>query len=62
MSKPLDIVIYGATSFVAKQVIRHFVDHYGVNQGVRWAIAGRNLTSLETIKRDLGVVAQTCRS
>lgn len=59
MAKPFDIVIYGATSFVGKQVIRHFLDHYGVHQGVRWAIAGRNLKALEQVKIDLGPSAQS---
>jgi short subunit dehydrogenase-like uncharacterized protein len=52
--RPYDVVLYGATGFVGKQTVQYFVQHTVKGQ-VRWAIAGRNLQKLESVKANLGV-------
>jgi short subunit dehydrogenase-like uncharacterized protein len=46
-----DIVLFGATGFTGKLVAEYLARH--APKGVRWAIAGRNKSKLETVKRDL---------
>lgn len=49
-----DVVIYGATSFVGKLVVEHFVRTHGVGQGLSWAIAGRSQAKLDEVRRQQG--------
>jgi short subunit dehydrogenase-like uncharacterized protein len=54
----LDVVIYGATGFVGRQVAGYFAAH--APPGVRWAVAGRSREKLEGLcerlgKSDIGV-------
>jgi short subunit dehydrogenase-like uncharacterized protein len=44
-SREFDVVLYGATGFVGRQTIRHFVDR--APPGLRWAVAGRSAQRLE---------------
>lgn len=46
-----DVVIYGATGFTGTQVAEYFDDHVGGL--LRWAIAGRNATTLAELRTDL---------
>jgi short subunit dehydrogenase-like uncharacterized protein len=46
-----DIVLFGATGFTGKLVAEYLARH--APKGVRWAIAGRNRTKLEAVKREL---------
>lgn len=52
--KKHDVVIYGATSFVGKLVVAHFVSTHGVGRGLSWAIAGRSQAKLEAVRRQQG--------
>jgi len=47
-----DIVLFGATGFTGKLVAEYLARHAGAKT-VRWAIAGRNRSKLEAVKRDL---------
>jgi short subunit dehydrogenase-like uncharacterized protein len=54
MSKRLyDLVIYGASGFVGKQVVRYLLTHAKAS-GLRWALAGRDRQRLEAVKHQIG--------
>lgn len=48
-----DVVVLGATGFCGSLAVRHLARRYGVNQAVKWAIAGRSQGKLDSVKRDL---------
>ncbi|MFT7624794.1 MAG: short subunit dehydrogenase-like uncharacterized protein [Myxococcota bacterium] len=50
--RPFDVVLYGATGFTGGQTARYFAKH--APAGLRWAVAGRNRTKLETIQKETG--------
>lgn len=46
-----DVVLYGATGFVGRQTVAHFVRHGG---GLHWALAGRSPQRLQEVRRQAG--------
>ncbi len=50
----LDIVVFGATSFVGQIICRHLVDRHGSDGPLRWAIAGRNESKLAEVAAATG--------
>jgi len=48
--KNYDIVIFGATSFVGKILVRYMAETFGCDGDIRWAIAGRSQSKLEQIQ------------
>jgi short subunit dehydrogenase-like uncharacterized protein len=59
MSTPkFDIVIYGATSFAGQIVTKYLMKTYGLNQTVSWAVAGRSIEKLTTVRDALGAGAE----
>ena len=50
--RDFDIILWGATGFTGSLVARHLVDTYGAD--LNWAMAGRNLEKLETVRAQLG--------
>jgi short subunit dehydrogenase-like uncharacterized protein len=52
-----DVVLYGASGFVGRQTVKYFAEHPNSKE-VRWAIAGRNRQKLETVKAQVGGLAQ----
>jgi short subunit dehydrogenase-like uncharacterized protein len=48
-----DVVLLGATGFTGRLGARHLAKTYGVNQTVRWAIAGRSQAKLDKVKTEL---------
>ena len=50
----LDLVVFGATSFVGQILCRHLVDRHGTSGSLRWAIAGRSASKLDQVARDTG--------
>lgn len=54
MTQPsYDVVLYGATGFTGRQAAWYFAENVDSTK-VRWALAGRNLRKLETLKANLG--------
>lgn len=53
------LIVYGATSFVGQLLTRYLFDNYGVNQSLRWAIAGRSASKLNEVRNNLGAEAQS---
>ena len=64
MSKPsLDVVVFGATSFVGQILCRYLLREFGSKsqpgaRKLRWAIAGRSRPKLEAMVSSLGPVAK----
>lgn len=54
MEKKFDIVLWGASSFAGEIAAKYIAKQYGNRPtGLKWAIAGRNLKKLESIKTKL---------
>ncbi len=51
-SRPLDIVLWGATGFTGQLVAEYLVKHTS-DSDLRWALAGRSEAKLESVRRDL---------
>ena len=51
MDRDFQIVVWGATGFTGQIVTEYLHDHYG--DQIRWAIAGRNLEKLQSVKKQL---------
>ena len=54
MSKPLDVIVFGATSFVGQILVRHLWARHGIEGEVRWGIAGRSRDKLDAVRASLG--------
>lgn len=52
--RPLDLVVFGATSFVGQILCTHLVDRHGIDGPLRWAIAGRSEAKLAQVAADTG--------
>ena len=50
----LDLVVFGATSFVGQILCRYLVERHGTSGPLRWAIAGRNASKLDEVARSTG--------
>ncbi len=55
MTKPFDIIVFGATGFTGRLVAGYLHTTYGVGGDVAWAMAGRNLGKLEQVRGELGM-------
>ncbi|WP_334014975.1 saccharopine dehydrogenase family protein [Alteromonas sp. S167] len=53
--REFDVVIFGATGFTGKLVAEYFQAQYGNDSSVKWAVAGRNETKLNDVKKELGI-------
>ena len=49
-----DVVLYGASGFVGRQTVAHFVRHAG---NLRWALAGRSAERLAAVRSDCDATA-----
>ncbi|MGI8937670.1 MAG: saccharopine dehydrogenase family protein [Iamia sp.] len=52
--RPLDLVVFGATSFVGQLLCAYLVERHGSEGPVRWAMAGRNDQKLAEVAADVG--------
>mmetsp|Transcript_9726 Transcript_9726/g.16065 ORF Transcript_9726/g.16065 Transcript_9726/m.16065 type:complete len:445 (-) Transcript_9726:771-2105(-) len=50
--KRFDVVVWGCTGFTGKLTCEYLSKQY-VNTGLKWAIAGRNMEAMESIKQSL---------
>jgi short subunit dehydrogenase-like uncharacterized protein len=53
--RDLGIVIYGATGYTGRLVVEYFNRQYGVDGDISWAMAGRSLDKLISVRDELGV-------
>lgn len=56
---PLQIVVFGATSFVGQILSRYLFNRHGANGELRWAIAGRSHAKLAQLRASLGAGAES---
>jgi short subunit dehydrogenase-like uncharacterized protein len=54
-SAEFDVVIYGATGFTGRLVAEYMNETYGVGNDVAWAMAGRSLEKLKTVRDEMGI-------
>jgi short subunit dehydrogenase-like uncharacterized protein len=58
-SSKFDIVVYGATGFTGQLVAEYFAAHYTGNSDPKWAMAGRSLAKLASVRDAIGAPADT---
>ncbi|MEO1651985.1 MAG: saccharopine dehydrogenase NADP-binding domain-containing protein [Bacteroidota bacterium] len=51
--REFDIIVWGASGFTGKLVAEYLYGKYGVNQSVKWAMAGRNQEKLEKVRAEV---------
>ncbi|MFI5480989.1 saccharopine dehydrogenase family protein [Streptomyces rubiginosohelvolus] len=57
-TRPLDVVLFGATGFVGALTAEYLAAH--APAGLRWALAGRSRTKLEKLRKRLTAIAPRC--
>src|SRR6266403_496755 len=58
-SSKFDIIVYGATGFTGQLVAEYLAQHYTGKSDPKWAMAGRSLEKLASIRDALGAPADT---
>src|SRR5450759_2982068 len=58
-SSKFDIVVYGATGFTGRLVAEYLAAHYTGKDHPKWAMAGRSLDKLASVRDALGAPADT---
>src|SRR5215472_13843005 len=58
-SKKFDIVVYGATGFTGQLVAEYLAAHYRNDKSLKWAMAGRSLDKLKSVRDAIGAPADT---
>src|SRR5580700_12176262 len=58
-SSKFDIVVYGATGFTGQLVAEYLAAHYKGDKQLRWAMAGRSLDKLASVRDAIGASADT---
>ncbi len=58
-SPKFDIVVYGATGFTGRLVAEYLAAHYTGNDAPKWAMAGRSLDKLASVRDAIGAPADT---
>ena len=58
-SEKFDIVVYGATGFTGQLVAEYLAAHYKGDTSLKWAMAGRSLDKLKSVRDAIGAPADT---
>src|ERR1700742_3040954 len=58
-SPKFDIIVYGATGFTGQLVAEYLAQHYRGDHTLKWAMAGRSLEKLATVRDAIGAPADT---
>ena len=58
-SSKYDIVVYGATGFTGQLVAEYLAGHYRDDKQLKWAMAGRSLDKLKSVREAIGASADT---
>ena len=58
-SAKFDIVVYGATGFTGRLVAEYLAAHYNNDASLKWAMAGRSLDKLKSVRDAIGAAADT---
>jgi short subunit dehydrogenase-like uncharacterized protein len=58
-SSKFDIIVYGATGFTGQLVAEYLAAHYRGDGSLKWAMAGRSLDKLASVRDAIGAPADT---
>jgi short subunit dehydrogenase-like uncharacterized protein len=58
-SSKFDIVVYGATGFTGQLVAEYLASHYRDDKQLKWAMAGRSMDKLKSVRDAIGAAADT---
>jgi short subunit dehydrogenase-like uncharacterized protein len=58
-SSKFDIVVYGATGFTGQLVAEYLAANYKNDASLKWAMAGRSLDKLKSVRDAIGASADT---
>ncbi|MGY0573586.1 saccharopine dehydrogenase family protein [Bradyrhizobium sp. RDM12] len=58
-SAKFDIVVYGATGFTGQLVAEYLTQHYKSDNTLKWAMAGRSLGKLKSVRDAIGAPGNT---
>jgi short subunit dehydrogenase-like uncharacterized protein len=58
-SSKFDIVVYGATGFTGQLVAEYLASHYRGDKQLKWAMAGRSLDKLKSVRDAIGAAPDT---
>ena len=58
-SNVFDIVVYGATGFTGQLVAEYLASQYKNDRQLKWAMAGRSLDKLASVRDAIGAPADT---
>ena len=58
-SSRFDIIVYGATGFTGQLVVEYLATQYRGDDELKWAMAGRSLDKLVSVRDAIGAPAQT---
>ncbi|WP_409188512.1 saccharopine dehydrogenase family protein [Bradyrhizobium sp. RDM4] len=58
-SAKFDIVVYGATGFTGQLVAEYLTQHYKGDMALKWAMAGRSLGKLKSVRDAIGAPGNT---
>jgi short subunit dehydrogenase-like uncharacterized protein len=58
-SSKFDIVVYGTTGFTGQLVAEYLATHYKNDAQLKWAMAGRSLDKLKSVREAIGAPADT---
>jgi short subunit dehydrogenase-like uncharacterized protein len=58
-SSQFDIIVYGATGFTGQLVAEYLAAHYAGKSDLKWAMAGRSLEKLASVRDAIGAPADT---
>src|SRR6201999_147726 len=58
-SSKFDIVVYGATGFTGQLVTEYLAEHYRNDRDLKWAMAGRNMDKLASVRDAISAPADT---
>jgi short subunit dehydrogenase-like uncharacterized protein len=58
-SSKFDIIVYGATGFTGQLVAEYLAKHYSGKDAPKWAMAGRSLDKLASVRDAIGAPADT---
>src|SRR3954471_8264894 len=58
-SANFDIIVYGATGFTGQLVAESLTQHYKSDNSLKWAMAGRSLGKLKSVRDAIGAPGNT---
>ena len=53
-TREFEVIVYGATGFTGRLVAEYLLQRYGVGKDLAWAMAGRDLAKLESVRASIG--------